>query len=403
MNGAVKENILHFEEDSRLIPSPSGHLTPNGAAAAGAAAGAAVGAAVGKGGRICVSHSGEQGASALAHAFASGTASSGADCIFMGCASASGAAYAAGILSCNIGCFVHTEITASLSLFSGDGLNLYRSMEKKIEKELDRVHSLPYSHYGKTEEFDKADELYAAALSKHISEPYRGVYADIYSSSERLIRVCKKALDGKNDPGGARIAFRIGADGKKVSAYSDETGYIFRDRLIMLCCKDRFEQGEDCAVCGKAPKALEKLAAMYGRKLLSCGSCTCSEEDNPSEECIKARALAAKQPFMHDGAYLALTVPKILTRNGITLKEAVDALPPSAGVSRFIPVNKPSELLEKLCTDNRGTLTDSDSGRVTIRPIRTGKGIMLNVESYALEAASELCDIYTEIVRKNAI
>lgn len=396
MDVTEKENILHFEEDSRLIPSPSGHLTPESAAAAGSA----VGAAMGKGSKLCVSHSTEEGACALAYAFASGAASSGADCIFMGSASATGAAYAAGILGCTAGCFVHTEITASLGLFSGDGLSLYRSTERRIEKELSSSRSLPYSHYGKITVFDKADELYAAELSRQISEPYKDIRADIYSSSERLLDVCKKALSGKNDPGGTRIAFRISADGKRVSAYSEDTGYVFCDKLIMLCCREIFEKGEDCAVCGSVPKALEKLAAQYGRQVISCGSCVCSEEESPSADCLKARSLASKQLFMHDGAALALTVPMILTKRGITLKEAVESLPNSAGVNRFIPVNKPSELLERLCTRAGGTLTDGDGGRVTIRPVRTGKGVMLSVESYALEAASELCDIYAEIVQK---
>ena len=48
------------------------------------------------------------------------------------------------------------------------------------------------------------------------------------------------------------------------------------------------------------------------------------------------------------------------------------------------------------------TTTNGDGGRVTVRPVRTGKGIMLNVESYALEAASELCDFYSEVIKRNA-
>ena len=61
-----------------------------------------------------------------------------------------------------------------------------------------------------------------------------------------------------------------------------------------------------------------------------------------------------------------------------------------------------SVLLERLSVSTGGVLTDGDGGRVTVRPVRTGKGIMLNVESYALEAASELCDFYSEVIKRNA-
>lgn len=44
----MSENILHFEENSRLVPSASGQLDTMGAAAAGAAVGAAMGGEKGR-------------------------------------------------------------------------------------------------------------------------------------------------------------------------------------------------------------------------------------------------------------------------------------------------------------------------------------------------------------------
>ena len=151
----------------------------------------------------------------------------------------------------------------------------------------------------------------------------------------------------------------------------------------MICCMDMFDRGEDCAVCGSVPRALEQLAESCGRKMISCGKNICDDESSPSSQCLEARHLASKQLFMHDGI-------------------ALSQLPKFAGVNRYIPVDKPSELLERLSVSTGGVLTDGDGGRVTVRPVRTGKGIMLNVESYALEAASELCDFYSEVIKRNA-
>lgn len=391
-------NNLHFEENSRLVPSASGQLDTIGAAAAGAAVGTAFG---GKKGRLCVAHSPSAGAASLAMAFASGAASSGCECVFMGSCAATSASYAAGLTGSDGGCYVHTEITASLGLFAGDGLDLYRSMEERIEKELTMTRLLPYSHYGRITAFDGADLIYAAAISGKM-KPFEGIRADFYSSSEKILSVCDNILEGINDKNGDRIAFRISGDGRRISAYSEETGYVFRDRLIMICCMDMFERGEDCAVCGAVPRALEQLAESFGRKVISCGKSVCTDEDSPSSQCLAARRLASKQLFMHDGTALAFKVLDILTCRKMTLKDAVSRLPKFAGVNRYIPVDKPSELLRRLSVSSGGVLTDGDGGRVTIRPVRTGKGIMLNVESYALEAASELCDFYSEVIRRNS-
>jgi len=66
--------------------------------------------------------------------------------------------------------------------------------------------------------------------------PFEGIRADFYSSSERILSVCEKILEGRNDKNGERIAFRISGDGRRISAYSEETGYVFRDRLILDTC-----------------------------------------------------------------------------------------------------------------------------------------------------------------------
>ena len=396
----VKSNVerLHFEEESRLIASGSGNITCNDAAAAGRATACEKGA-------ILVSHGSGTGADALAYAFASGVSAAGARCVFAGECCAPAAAYAAKSLGCTAGCHIHTEITASLSLFSGDGLPLYRSYEEKIEKALQSSKELPYSHFGDIRSFGGADELYAAKAASFLrSEPAK-VYADVYSSSPSVMRVCGDILSGRGNKNGERIAFRISADGRRISAYSDETGYVFRDKLIMLCCRRLFEQGKDAAVCGKAPRALEKLAGLYGRKILSCGGAVCVNESSPSGRCLAARKAAAQQMFANDGIVLMMTVLDILGEENKTLSEALKGLPDYADINRYIPVDRPSELLKKLCVtgmEESGVIGDGENGRVTIRPVRTGKGVMLCVESCAAETAAELCDFYAGIISNAA-
>ena len=393
---------LHFEEESRLIASASGNITPSDAIAAGAACAAA--AAERGGSTLLAAHGSGTGADALSYAFASGAAAAGARCIFAGDCCAPAAAYAARALGCAAGCHVRTEITASLGLFSGDGLPLYRSFEEAVERELRGTRELPYSHFGDIHIFGGAEDIYAAGIGSLLRSELTRVYADVYSSSPSVMRVCGNILEGKGNRSGERIAFRISADGKRISAYSEETGYVFRDRLIMLCCRRLFERGHDAAVCGKAPRALERLAGLYGRRVLSCGGAVCINEKSPSESCLAARRAASEQLFMNDGIALMITVLDILGSEEKTLKEALRGLPEFADISRYIPADRPSELLKRLCVpgmEKSGVISDGENGRVTIRPLRTGKGIMLSVESTAAETAAELCDFYAGMIANN--
>ncbi len=394
------KRIMHFEEESRLVPDGSEAILPEDAAAAGAAAARVL---CPKGGRLLAAHSGEKGAAALAFAFASGAAASGADCILAGECPATAASYTLRQLGCTGGCYVHTEVTASLRMMAADGLGLFADCEDRIADRVRRCADIPYAHYGRISRFDGAEELYASAVRGMMSSDGGRIYADINSSSESVMRCCERILEGRNPRTGTRIAFHISGDGGRISAYSDETGYVFRDKLIMICCMDLFEQGIDAAMCGRPSAALEKMAESYGRNIISCGRSVCLDGKKPSVGCAEARKLASSQLFMHDGIALMARVTDLLRRNDMTLKEAVDKLPPYASVTRFIPADKPSELLRRLCTVSAdgtadGVVADGAGGRVVIRPVRTGKGVMLSVESYALEAAAELCDFYGEII-----
>lgn len=387
---------MQFEEKSRLVAKGNGVMTPEQAAQIGTAC-----SYVSQRKRLLVGHSGEKGAAALAHAFSSGAAAAGSEVILAGECAAPATSYAGTMLGCTLTAFVHTEITSVIQLYDREGMGLFRSTEERILSAAGHAKSLPYAHFGRITAFDSADKLYAAKMRETVKGELHGIFADICSPSSSVIKVCDEILLGKNDKNGTRIAFHISGNSGRSSAYTEETGYVNEDRLILLCQRDRLSRGESIAVCGKPSMALEGLAKEYGGKILSCGRNICISDKEPSKECIEARTLAAEQGFLHDGIALAAEVLELLRRRNITLAEAVSELPPQAVISRYIPADKPSELLRRLCATGcteDGVLADSPAGRVSIRPVRTGKGIILGVESYALEAAEELCGFYADII-----
>ena len=114
---------------------------------------------------------------------------------------------------------------------------------------------------------------------------------------------------------------------------------------------------------------------------------------------LEARKLASELPFTEDGAAAAVILTDHLAANGITLAQAVTALPKYALAERFVPMKGSSEILKRIIP----SAAADKRGKVVIRPLRTGGGVMLHVESYAMEAAAELCGFYEELISKGHI
>ncbi|MGN0642976.1 MAG: hypothetical protein ACI4JJ_07495 [Huintestinicola sp.] len=419
MDNEKNISALHFEEESRLVKTSADRITPEDAANTGrAAVYAAARSAEHHGGRVrvCVGWSGSEGAKALAYAFASGVCSAGGEAAAVGECTSPALAYSVRRLAADMGCHISADVTAAMMFFAGDGLTLFPDTEAAIEEHLCGTHHAEnvYSHYGSITECGGMTEVYMSRLSGILGGYLHGIFADVNSPSRDIMSCTERLLAGKNDREGSRIAFHITGDGRKLSAYSDSTGYVFHDRLLMICCRDLFSRGYDAADCPDLPKAAERMAESFGRKVIGCGKNICTSESARSVRCEQARSLASEQSFMRDGCALMLTVLEILRRRGVSLKQLLSELPDYSVASRYIPMKSPSELLRRLCTAEGagsgdsgrdcgdGVLMNNGNGRVTITPVRTGKGMMLRVESFgaAMEAASELCDFYEDIIGK---
>ncbi len=69
-----------------------------------------------------------------------------------------------------------------------------------------------------------------------------------------------KRISSKN---GSAVVFHIGSDGTGASAYTEETGYVFEEKLILICCADRFAKGADVSLPYDFPRAADRLAERY--------------------------------------------------------------------------------------------------------------------------------------------
>ena len=77
--------------------------------------------------------------------------------------------------------------------------------------------------------------------------------------------------------------------------------------------------------------------------------------------------------------------------------------PKFTATNRFVSIEKsPSAVLKSLCNErgglNEGVIASDNYGRVLIRPVKTGKGVMMFVESFKSETATEICDFYEKLL-----
>ncbi len=369
-------------------------ITPQTAALAGSAAAAL-------GGKIGVAFRNTPASECLALALCSGIAAAGGEAWLFGTASEPALCFCSeksGLSAC---CFVDSGVTTKIRFFSGNGLPLSRHAERLIEQGMSGIYrAAAFNRFGSIRNVAPITGMYENSLEKAAPERLTKIRAVLNTSGKAVSENCEKILAKINRKDGSPIVFHIGSSGRGASAYTDETGYVFEDRLVLICCKRLFEQGRDVSLPADFPSAAERLAEQYGRSVLRYSLCPSDNSD------YSARRLAAEAPFVRDGAALMFSVLNVLESRGISLAEAVSELPETAVCTRFVPTDKhPLKLFDdvegKLASGDGITLSD-DNGQIFVRPVKTEKGILLQAESFSMEAASELCDFYQDLIAKKS-
>ncbi len=382
-------SVLKITEDG-ICGETGSVINPQLAALAGSAAASL-------GGKIGIACRDNPASKNLALALAAGVTAAGADAWFFGSATEPALCFCTAESELSAGCFVDAGITAKIRFCSGDGLPLTRSEEKIIENGINRreYRTASFARFGEISDCSAILRLYENMLEKSAPHKLTGIRAILNTSGNKLSQTCEGLLKKINDKDGKPIVFHIGSDGRGTSAYTDETGYVFEDKLILICCKNLFEHGRDVSLPYNFPIAADTLAESFGRKVLRYSGCPSDKSDG------EARKLAEKNSFVRDGAELIFRVLNILENRGISLAEAVAELPETAVTTRFIPTDKhPVKLLGSILAQKQisgdGITINDSGGRVLIRPVKTEKGVLMQVESYSMEAASELCDFYQD-------
>lgn len=379
-------------DDEGFCGETGGEITPQVAALFGSAA-----ASLGK--IIAVGRNGSPASNALCMAAISGILSSGGTVWNLGECTETELDFALRQGAPSAGCYISAGVTAKLKIFGKHGLPLTRAEERKVENGMNRGEfpRMSFGGFGEVLDMSSLKVLYAEELKSLVPPRLKGIKAEISAADAGIKRILSPILEEINDRDGERVVFHISSDGRKLSAFSEDAGYIFYEKLLLMACGILLRGGMTAPLPYSAPAAADFLVQSYGGEIPRYYHCSADGSDDT------ARKAAAREPFARDALRLALLILGNLSGREISIGRAAAELPSFTAASRFVSIEKPpAEALRILCSKkaglSEGIIPDCDGGRILIRPIKNGKGVMLFAESFKAETASELCDVYEKLL-----
>ncbi|MBQ9374894.1 MAG: hypothetical protein IJU04_00960, partial [Ruminococcus sp.] len=284
--------------------------------------GMAVGTAFDITGSIVVGHDSGNCAKALAESFISGLLSTGVKVFNLGECTPQQIMYATSKLNSSAGCYVSSTYKAKIQIKGKGGLPLKRAIECRIENAYtsNYFRTLDSNDYAKAYDFSDTKALYGIHLEKMLPDELHGILVNIRCTSRQTAKIADRLFHERNDIDGERIVFSISSDGTTCSAYSEKTGYVFHERLIMLAMKALYESGHEVSLPYTVPSCAEDLAKNYGSQVFRYYS----SSDDSGDEMARLVAQRADNLFVRDALGLICVILGYLSSSNQTFPQAVD-------------------------------------------------------------------------------
>ena len=354
---------------------------------------------------IGVGYTSSQMSKALAMAIISGILSAGGDAWDFGECFNSQFDFCCAKSMADYGIFISAESNATIKTSVRGGLPLIRPMERKLEGSVNRneYKKAEPDKFGELSDLTALSQMYAIELIKTADAGLDGVKAIVKTGNSKIRQIMNECLDKMGCEVSQNLCLYISDNGDDLSIYTDMTGYVNNDRLLALACLIQFQKGFDVSVPYSAPRSIDNIAEQYGKKVHRYYDCPCDSSDN------EARQMALSQPFLRDALLMSIKILSFMKENKITFAEALSLIPKFATSQRIVKVkSNVVDIMQKINKDEEtlnldgikeGINISHENGDVLIRPIKTGKGIMLITESVMAETADELGVFFEKMIK----
>lgn len=320
------------------------------------------------------------------HALASGILSSGKSLWNVGVCTVAQLLYSVRKTGADCGIFIENCCgNKKLNVYSSDGHILTLDEEKAFSEALNKSRFLPEcSSEGVIKDDGVITDMYFSEMKKMFHSA--GNSRIEINSSSGIIKKFAEGISGKSGSP-ETVVFNIPGNGLKASAYSFETGCVFWEKLILICCTDEFEKGKDVALPDNFPVIAEKIASAWNRTVYRFNPLSSNLSD------ISKKEMSLEFPFLTDGLYLAARIAWIMHTRCCSLSGLLMDIPEFTTTVKYVSMHSnPDSTIQNLQKDE--VCCCSDSGRIIARKSKTGKSLILHAESYSTETADELCSTW---------
>ena len=374
-------------DDEGAITDLCGFFTPDFAARLGMA----IASALDEDEKTVVSYVGKEPAKHLANAMTAGICSVGITSYLLGNASKGELLFAMNHTDATLGIEITSDFKTAVRVFSKGGLKISNALEKQIEENLNfRLFRFRHSeNYGEIISGQAFCELYADMLEKQLPKRFKGLNVRVKTTDEKIAKLADRIFLPRNDVNGEAITLHINSAGEGVCAYSEKTGYVFREKLTLIALKNRLLEGADVSLPENFPDVAETVSEELEGGVVRYNLIS----DDVSDKAQRKIAAEPQNLFVNDPLSLCVKVVSTMIKDGLSLKKLVSQLPEFSVSQRFVAVGA----AEKGITSTKSYKNESDGSRAVIKPVKNGKGVIIYAQAEKSEIAGSLCD---EIERK---
>lgn len=281
--------------------------------------------------------------------------------------------HAAGAADCSAMLWVQGDTHMKLLPFGTAGLPLSSGMVRRLRQALAAEVSTKLIPGGKIVDAAPLHMLWEAQCRKLLPElPFE---IEVSCGDPLLRRTAQRLFGGGS---GERIVLALTEDGTGASAFSQNSGMVRHEQLLLLSLLSMRERGEALALPADFHPAAEQFAAKCGGRILRV---------HTAQRTPAAARLYASQGVCMDGVMLFAHVLRVLHMRQINLARAAGLLPKMYTAERRLSTTLGRQAVEKLCRTN-------PDPAVQLSLPENGRLVRLLAHADTMEAASEICGFW---------
>lgn len=270
--------------------------------------------------------------------------------------------------------------------FSGSGLPLTSSQENSLLEML-RAETSPGNQNGQIINSSALIKIHRSEVQHKFMRSPDHDCIRINSSNPLIKNILAEITENRKTDHFDKVTFSISSDGTRASAYSCESGFVFYEKLILICCINEFEKGNDLPLPHSFPAIADRLARIFGRKILRYSPNSDKDTD------LSAKKISLEYPFLNDGLFLTAQITEIMHEKKCSISDLLSNIPEFTTAVKYINIrNDPEQTIENIKKKSQNDVCyDHDDGRITAKRSKSGKSLILYAESYSTESADEFC------------